>query len=436
MQFSYHARLETDARRWVEKGMIDTGTAEALVAESASQKRSYSFSSIIIVLGVVCLCFAAMTFVAANWEDMPRLVRVGLLVAAMWAAYLIAAFVDRRDMPILSQAMVTLGCGVFGAAIMLVGQMYHLQGRAEDAVLLWAAGTLAAALLLRAPITLWLAIALFSLWLYLDTDNLDRVSKLNINYLYLLFWAACAAGAFWLRSRASAHLLVIGMVIWLAITMIILTQRYDTPAFAHGLYAAFFAFIALAIASHERGPYLRGFEAPIVVYMALCIGFMIGGWMLASSFGLSENEIAEVTLTRGSVVAMAVFLALGAAVLADAVRRKSSSVYDMVFCLIWIAAAGFGFSSIGMSIPFYGEAYALAISIWLIRMGGRQAIPMVTRLGYLGFVLIMLLIYFRTAGTLLGTAGFYLTAGLFMVLGAVFLPKILRSRKQNAEAAQ
>ena len=65
------------------------------------------------------------------------------------------------------------------------------------------------------------------------------------------------------------------------------------------------------------------------------------------------------------------------------------------------------------------EVYALAFSIWAIRMGARQEISLVTRLGYLLFTGLMLIIYFQTTGTLLGTAGFYLMTGLVLVLGSV-----------------
>ena len=38
----------------------------------------------------------------------------------------------------------------------------------------------------------------------------------------------------------------------------------------------------------------------------------------------------------------------------------------------------------------------------------------------------MLIIYFRPTGTLLGTSGFYLTAGLLMGLGALFLRRLMQ----------
>ena len=71
----------------------------------------------------------------------------------------------------------------------------------------------------------------------------------------------------------------------------------------------------------------------------------------------------------------------------------------------------------------------------IIRMGLRQGMNTVTRLGYAAFAGVMLIIYFRTTGTLLGTSGFYLTAGLLMVLGALFLPRLMQFGRTTPGAA-
>ena len=73
-------------------------------------------------------------------------------------------------------------------------------------------------------------------------------------------------------------------------------------------------------------------------------------------------------------------------------------------------------------------------SIWMIRMGGRQEITAATRLGYVLFTGLMLVIYFRTAGTILGTAGFYLLTGLVMVLGSIFLPRLFAAISARKDA--
>ena len=123
MLFRYHDRLEGDARRWVEKGLVDEATAGRLLDESRSQTRGYSFTSIVVLLGVVCLCFAAMTFVAANWEEMPKLVRVGLIMTGLWAAYAMAVAARVKGHPAIADSFVVLGCGLFGVSKCLAARI-------------------------------------------------------------------------------------------------------------------------------------------------------------------------------------------------------------------------------------------------------------------------------------------------------------------------
>jgi len=166
----------------------------------------------------------------------------------------------------------------------------------------------------------------------------------------------------------------------------------------------------------------------------LVIVGMTAVWAVSISPNLFTRRSLEI-ISDVHLWPMMVLLAVVLVILVNAMRRKSAQVYDIAFCAVWIAVAIVGLSSIGLRIPFFGEAFSLALSIWFIRMGARQDIPAVTRLGYVAFAMIMLLLYFRTAGTLLGTTGFYLTAGILMVLGAIFLPRLFRSKPTNQEAA-
>ena len=440
MQIGYFRRLENDVQHWVNKGLIGSGTGDQLLAESKTRKGGYSFTTVVIMLGVICLGFAAMTFVAANWNEMAKITRVGILLGSMWLAYGISVFADRRDFPFVSDAFVLLGCAIFGATIMLVGQMYHLQGTTEDAVLLWAAGSVFAAVILRSPSALWLAIALFTLWLVIDVwDKIN--SQYDVNYLFLAAWALCAGLAYWLRAYFSAHLLMVSLLIWSAITLAIWTDRYETLIYVFTAFAVLFSLIALAIFSLDgklksnMQPLLNGFEAPIISYLVICIIGLISIWVTILPEIVLDLKIMKV-LADTQLWPMLVALAISLAILVFGIKSKSSSIYDLAFCAIWIGVAILAVSSIGKSIPYLSEAFALAISIWFIRMGDRQDIPGVRRLGYLAFALMMLFIYFRTAGSLLGTSGFYLTAGLLMVLGAIFLPRLFGSKKSNEEVAQ
>src|SRR5690606_19372167 len=117
-------------------------------ADLAQRGSGIDLSTSLAVLGAVLIGFAAMSFVAANWQDMPRIARLGLLIAALWGSYGLAGGLLARGHAGFGHAAVLAGVGVFGASIMLISQMYHIDGNPPDAVLTWAAGALLAGILL------------------------------------------------------------------------------------------------------------------------------------------------------------------------------------------------------------------------------------------------------------------------------------------------
>jgi len=79
---SYAARVRVDIARWRESGLIDPATAEALTRDVAANERaSLSFGSILAMMAALLFGAAILIFVAANWEAIPRLVRVAALFA-------------------------------------------------------------------------------------------------------------------------------------------------------------------------------------------------------------------------------------------------------------------------------------------------------------------------------------------------------------------
>src|SRR4029453_13697956 len=116
------------------------------------------------VLGAVLLGFAAMSFVAANWASMSKLARLALLFSGMWASYGLAAALFVRRLDGFAHAAVLLGIAVYGAAIMLIAQMYHMEGNPPDAVLMWALGALLATVLVRSNPALAATFVLLVVW--------------------------------------------------------------------------------------------------------------------------------------------------------------------------------------------------------------------------------------------------------------------------------
>jgi len=199
--WGYRNRLNRDLERWRSAGWITAEAETQIRADVEARSHSVGLPGALAILAAVLIGFAAMSFVGANWQDMPRLLRLTLLIGTMWAAYLLADQLFKKAMLPFGHAAVLLGCSVFGASIMLVSQMYHMDGNPPDAVLLWAAGTLLAGVLVRSNPTLAFALVLFSVWGMWESMQRDEVF-----WPYLLPWALVAAAFAWQRWSPGVHL--------------------------------------------------------------------------------------------------------------------------------------------------------------------------------------------------------------------------------------
>jgi uncharacterized membrane protein len=406
---------------WVARGLLPSQTGEILKADVASNRKSRSFSSIIVMLGVICLAFAAMTFVAANWDIMSNLTRLLLVGAGMWATWGLSIWLKHRGNDFLANLFVMLACAVFGASIMLVGQIFHIQGEPRDAVWLWAAGTLTGAVATRSIPALALAVMLVCLWTFMGRGWTGPFSK--VEYIFLLYWGLCAAAAWWMASRFSAHVLAMAMAAWILVSSVAwfdFGKSTDMTFLLVSLFAAFVA-ISLALYSDGAGKWLRNFELPAILYLMFVIAGLVTIWYFATDkLGSGDWHLIQTAYWPGMAGSLfAVALAFFGH------QHDNPNRYDMIVTAVFAAIASI-LSGFLHRIPFVMETFMLAMSIWTIRMGWRLEYRALSTFGFIGFSCVMLLIYFMTVGTLIGTSGFYLGAGLLLLLGALVLPKLLR----------
>jgi uncharacterized membrane protein len=206
----YGQRVARDVSRWQAAGWISDTGAAAIRADLASRKPPFGAAAILAMLGAVLFGFAIMSFVAANWNAMSKLARLTLLLATLWACYGGAAWLFKRQLPMFAQAAVLGGIAVYGASIMLISQMYHMEGSPPDAVLLWALGALLAAVLVPSAAALATTFVLIVVWTWWE-----RSLSNSAHYGFLVMWAAAAATAAWMRWRPGLHLAAVALIIWL-----------------------------------------------------------------------------------------------------------------------------------------------------------------------------------------------------------------------------
>ncbi|WLR94140.1 DUF2157 domain-containing protein [Shinella zoogloeoides] len=145
----YRGRLERDLKLWATQGLIDAQTAGRLLKEYDSRESSFSLGRVLMIIAALLVSAALLLLIAANWDVIPRLVRLVGIVAIIWGAYLAGGVLILRGAERLAAAFLVLGTLAFGGAIALVGQMYHLSGDTFQAMLVWFAGAVVAAALFR-----------------------------------------------------------------------------------------------------------------------------------------------------------------------------------------------------------------------------------------------------------------------------------------------
>jgi uncharacterized membrane protein len=239
----YSQRVERDLARWQAAGWVgDTGAA-AIKSDLASRTSTFGVAGIFAILGAVLFGFAIMSFVAAHWTTMSKLARLALILATLWGCYAAAAYLFARKLDAFAQAAVLAGIAAYGAGIMLIAQMYHMEGNPPDAVLLWALGALLAAVLVRSNAALAATFVLLAVW-----TGMERGINEVPHWLFLVPWAATVAIAAWLAWRPGLHLAALSLATWLAPLGYVVLNRH-----AHWVVAAIGAATAVAAVAAAPG---------------------------------------------------------------------------------------------------------------------------------------------------------------------------------------
>src|SRR5262245_9034473 len=242
---AYRERLEADLARWQAEGLLPPKSADAIRATLRPVPERITIATVVGIVGGLLIAAAFLAFVAANWTEIARPLRFAILLAGIVAAYVTAALFDRAERDHLADMSVGVGSIIFGAAIALVGQMYHLGEDFAGGILLWASGALAAAALTGSHSALAVALAAGCAWSGMSVDELS-----DMHPQFGIFWLIAAMLALSWGTTAARHLVAVA-----------------------ALVGAFLA--AVGVAQARAG-------SPNFIFIAL-VSFMIGGGLLLTT---------------------------------------------------------------------------------------------------------------------------------------------------------
>lgn len=352
MSRSYRRRLEQDLDRWIALGLVDRDRREAILAASAGDRTApLSAAAALSLSGAALMGLAAIAFVAANWEAIPRLARLGLILGLLWGALAGAIWAGERRVR-AREGFAILAALTFAAGTGIVGQMYHLPGEPWQAMAAAAAGAIALAFAARSRAAVLIAYA-FGVWSYgLSGAGFGDAGPSGGEAALVALGALGAWRARLAPSRLLTHatLLYAGAVVWIVANAITPeAARLDGPSFGPATLLTALVWIGVGVAARAWGsaPVWRGWSSLAFGYAGYfgLLAFAIWGFEVrlttVSETGVISGEGAQLAFT---LVHRALWL--GASIGLVALGRAERAG--------WVTAAGVG-GAIGASLALLND---------------------------------------------------------------------------------
>lgn len=117
------ARL-TKLMEWQQAGLIDAETINR-IKDYETHRQKKKRVPLLLIVGLTFVGLALLSFLAANWQVIPALIKIGLVLVLMVSCYVLADLSERRTIwnPV---AFRVLGIIAFAGALIVTVQSFHM----------------------------------------------------------------------------------------------------------------------------------------------------------------------------------------------------------------------------------------------------------------------------------------------------------------------
>ncbi|WP_308638636.1 DUF2157 domain-containing protein [Paenibacillus silvisoli] len=165
--------LQQEGPSWVRQNIITPEQYQRILACYPEQKRAIG---LIPILGSILVGLGILSFVAANWQQIPDIVRLIIIGITMTGFYAAGEMFRRRNHEKLGAGLIGLGLLTFGAGIVLVGQMFHLQAYGVTSFIVWGTAGVLLTYLIKSRYLFLLSLLIFSGLQWYNTTEFNHFS--------------------------------------------------------------------------------------------------------------------------------------------------------------------------------------------------------------------------------------------------------------------
>jgi len=445
--------LEDEAAAWKKDGIIDESQAGAILARYEEMRateeadRGSKLVTVLAVLGSLLVGIGVITFFAANWQVMPKWLKVALvfggIIAAYGAGYYLAF--EKQNYPRVGRAVIFLGSILYGAGIWLIAQIFHISAHYPNGVLFWAVGIIPVALACGSLSILIESSLLLTFWTVLEQTGFART-----NYFYLPLIAVILVLAYRMKSRLAVGLTLPGIAVWAGLAGVVSFEDFGNTEPGYIMYA-FLLTSVLGLFIYVLGnlQQIKG-NFSVMKFPYQAAGLLI---FLISLYILSFKWLVRMRAFDGGPAFPPFFLAAfglatvgtilaGVFLLVKTEAHKEMRKEGLFVPVIAIALAALTFTPgmLDRQVFLAVTNILLFISIvFLIIMGYANREPVLINFGLVFFVLDVVARYFDFFWDMLDKSVFFMVGGILLLVGGTLLErhrrKIVREMRVKNYAA-
>ncbi len=429
----FQKQVEKQLPTWQQQGWVSKEGSEAILKHIAENDNQFNLLALgIAILGVLLLGSGIITYFAANWAEMAKITKLILLFSAMYIAFIAAAhFLKQNRSPLLGHALLVLGVIIFGANIMLIAQIYHIDEHYPNGVLFWSIGGIITAYLLKSHAVLAFSIALSALWTSLETFGFNHV-----HFWYLPIWVCFIPIIYYQKWTFALHIALIALIMWSIYSFFNfkLIGQENQEIYLAQIYFILYLALFLVGMLCDTSARLKFFSKPIQNYSAFAA--------LSSFYLLTFPDIQrgfryfqeDLRLEASNIWLVITFVALAMLVALTLWHRARIQAKErpkyLLYGQILIAAVVLCIVMNLFLAGQYGSLMAILLNVlffagmvWLLFAGSDSNNRTLINLAFIFFALALITRYFDTFWSLLNRSFFFMAGGLILIVGGYFLEK-------------
>lgn len=255
----FRQQLREEVEQWRSQGLISAEQSQQLAEryEFAKLDGVARDRFIVVVLGIgsILLGLGVITFVAANWQAVPRELKL-LLLLLLFVGVNVTGFYFWNQPPLpdrqesgrqrLGQGLLLLGALILGANLALSGQLFHISGSSADLCIIWGLAVLGMAYGLRLTSLGALAILLVGIGYWIGVSGSDWNNPPSDTVRWVMHQMPMIAGllfiplAYWCRSK---WVFGLGAIASLSALLVLLSRFAETFPSSFNFYGIWLVLI-------------------------------------------------------------------------------------------------------------------------------------------------------------------------------------------------